>query len=298
MDSLSSLSTFVQAAETRSFTQAGRMLGVSSSAIGKTIARLEAHLDVRLFHRSTRSISLTPEGEVLLASCRRILLEMGDVERELAGSRATPRGRLRVSLPWLDDLLGSALAAFANQYPEIELDLDFSDRLVDIVNEGFDVAIRTGEGEDSRLMSRRLGSYRLVLVGSPSYFHKKGAPQLPEDLQNHSCLHHRFPTTSKLERWPLKVFNSASEPPLPVALCSSTLEPLIRFAELGVGITCVPDFAIAQHVADGRLEKVLESFIDHENVFRIVWPSSKLIVPRLRVFLDFMTANLFKSLEK
>ncbi|MET0936629.1 MAG: LysR family transcriptional regulator [Luteibacter sp.] len=293
MDSLSSLATFVHAAETRSFTQAGRILGLSSSAIGKTIARLETHLGVRLFQRSTRSISLTPEGELLLESCRRILQEIGDVERELAGNQATPRGRLRVSLPILGGLFAPTLAGFMATYPQIELDLDYSDRLVDIVNEGFDVAIRTGEGVDSRLMSRRLGVYHLVLVASPAYLKRTGTPQAPADLSTHACLHHRYPTTGKLERWPFRQDDKGPDLILPVAASGSTLQPLLEMAEAGCGITCVPDFIAAAAVDEGRLVRVLDPFLDHENVFRAVWPSSRHIAPRLRVFLDYFGANLF-----
>jgi DNA-binding transcriptional LysR family regulator len=295
LDSLSSLATFVHAAETRSFTQAGRILGLSSSAIGKTIARLESHLGVRLFQRSTRSISLTPEGELLLESCRRILQEIGDVERELAGNQATPRGKLRVSLPILGGLFSPTLAGFMEKYPEIELDLDYSDRLVDIVNEGFDVAIRTGEGVDSRLMSRRLGVYHLVLVASPVYLKRRGTPKVPADLATHACLHHRYPTTGKLERWPFRQDDKGLDVTLPVAAAGSTLQPLLEMAEADCGITCVPDFIVKDAVDAGRLVRVLDDFLDHENVFRAVWPSSRHIAPRLRVFLDYFGANLFPS---
>lgn len=292
MDSLSSLTTFVHAAETRSFTQAGRMLGLSSSAVGKTIARLESHLGVRLFHRSTRSIALTPEGEVFLETCRRVLLEIGTVERELAGNRATPKGRLRISLPILGGMFAPVLTGFMSTYPEIELDVDFSDRLVDIVNDGFDVAVRSGEGVDSRLMSRRLGIYRLVLAASPAYLGRAGTPQIPADLLGHTCIHHRYPETGKLERWPLRQPVKGAELSLPVAAAMSTLEPMVRVAELGAGIVCVPDFTIARQVGEGLLVRLLDEHLEHKNVFRAVWPSSRLIAPRLRVFLDYL-ANYF-----
>lgn len=293
MDSLSSLTTFVHAAETRSFTQAGRMLGLSSSAIGKTIARLELHLGVRLFHRSTRSITLTPEGEVFLETCRRVLLEIGTVERELAGNRITPKGRLRLSLPILGDVFAPVLIGFMAMYPEIELDVDFSDRLVDIVSDGFDVAIRSGEGVDSRLMSRRLGVYHLVLVASPDYLRRSGVPQEPADLLGHTCIHHRYPETGKLERWPLQQPDKGAELAFPVAAALSTLEPMVRMAELGAGIVCTPDFTVERQINEGSLVRVLEDYLEHQNVFRAVWPSSRLIAPRLRVFLDYLTSHFF-----
>jgi DNA-binding transcriptional LysR family regulator len=155
MDSLSGIAMFVQVAETRSFTEAGRLLGVSSSAVGKSIARMEERLGVRLFHRSTRSM--------FLERCRRILGEVEAAEAELSNAAGSPRGRLRISTPQLSGLIMPALDGFMVQYPEIELDIDLSDRMVDIIEEGFDAVIRTGEQHDSRLVSRRLGSCGQVL---------------------------------------------------------------------------------------------------------------------------------------
>jgi len=167
MDSLGSLSVFVQVAQTLSFTAAGRVLGVSSSAVGKSIARMEERLGVRLFHRSTRSITLTSEGALFLERSRRILAEVEAAEQELTDAAATPRGKLRISVPQVRGLLMPVLSDFMRAYPEIELDVDFSDRMVDVIEEGFDAVIRTGKPEDSRLMARHLGHYQLVLVATP-----------------------------------------------------------------------------------------------------------------------------------
>jgi DNA-binding transcriptional LysR family regulator len=175
LDNLSALKVFTRAAETRSFTEAGNQLGLSSSAVGKAIARLEQRLGVRLFHRSTRSIQLTDEGQQFLDSCRRIFAELDAIEAGLAETKSRPRGRLRVSLPRVGMLMMPTLAAFMRSYPEIELDLHFSDNLVDIVNDGFDVVIRTGDATDSRLIARSLGNYHLQLVGSAAYFQRGGS---------------------------------------------------------------------------------------------------------------------------
>ncbi|MGO1252808.1 MAG: LysR family transcriptional regulator, partial [Alcaligenes aquatilis] len=144
MDSLNSFVVFVQVAEVRSFVAAGRLLGVSASAVGKSVARLEEKLGVRLFHRSTRSVSLTAEGSLFLERSRRILAEIEAAEQELSQATTMPHGRLRVSLPLVSSLLLPVLGEFMREYPEIELDLDFSDRLVDVIEEGFDAVVRTG----------------------------------------------------------------------------------------------------------------------------------------------------------
>lgn len=291
MDSLGSLNAFVQAAEARSFTVAGRQLGVSSSAIGKAVARLEERLGVRLFHRSTRTITLTPEGALFLERCRRIFCEIEAAELELAQTQGAPRGKLRVSLPLVGMLMMPTLSAFMRAYPEIELDLDFTDRLVDVIDEGFDGVVRAGEVSDSRLMTRMLGTFRLILVGSPDYFALKGVPQKPDELKSHACLHHRYATNGKLERWPLR--RERKDFDLPITAVANTIEPLIYMAEHGLGIACLPDFAIRRQLGQGTLVAVLGGHLHHAGAFRMLWPSSRYLSPKLRVFVDFMAQNLF-----
>ncbi|MBZ4399382.1 LysR family transcriptional regulator [Myxococcus sp. AS-1-15] len=294
MDSLGSLQAFVQAAEARSFTVAGRQLGVSSSAIGKAVSRLEERLSVRLFHRSTRTITLTPEGSLFLERCRRIFCEVEAAELELARTQEAPRGKLRISMPLVGMLMMPTLSAFMRAYPDIELDLDFSDRLVDVIDEGFDGVVRGGSISDSRLMARVLGTFRLVLVASPDYLARRGTPRRPEDLKQHACLHHRFATTGKLERWPFRK-GRKKEVELPTTVVASTIEPLIHLAEQGLGITCLPDFALRRQFAQGTLVKVLDSHLHHQGTFRVLWPSSRYLSPKLRVFVDFMAAHLFET---
>jgi DNA-binding transcriptional LysR family regulator len=293
MDSLGSLNAFVQAAEARSFTTAGRQLGVSSSAIGKAIARLEGRLGVRLFHRSTRAIALTSEGALFLERCRRIFCEIEAAELEIAQTQGAPRGKLRVSLPLAGMLMMPTLSAFMRAYPEIELDLDFSDRLVDVIDEGFDGVVRAGEVNDSRLMTRMLGTFRLVLVGSPDYFGLRGVPQKPGDLTSHACLHHRYATSGKLEPWPLR--RGRKDIDLPMTAIANTIEPVIYMAEQGHGIACLPDFAIRRQLEEGKLVAVLDDHVHHEGAFRMLWPSSRYLSPKLRVFVDFMAQNLFTA---
>ncbi|WP_395606699.1 LysR family transcriptional regulator [Pseudomonas sp. B22129] len=295
MDSLGSLSVFVQVAETRSFTAAGRVLGVSSSAVGKSIARTEARLGVRLFHRSTRSITLTAEGALFLERSRRILAEVEAAEQELTEASATPRGKLRISLPQVRGLLMPVLSDFMRAYPQIELDVDFSDRMVDVIEEGFDAVIRTGKPEDSRLMARHLGHYRLVLVGTPQYFAHYGTPQQPRDLSGHACLRHKFCATGKLEPWPLRHVPGAAEPVLRAPLVSTTIESLNHVVHEGLGIACLPDFMVNQAVQQGRLQRVLDDHLEHQGSFWLLWPSSRHASAKLRVFIDHMCARLFPA---
>ena len=293
MESLSGFAVFVQVAETRSFVAAGRLLGVSASAIGKRVARLEERLGVRLFHRSTRSITLTSEGVMFLERSRRVLAEIEAAEQELTLSTGAPRGRLRVSLPMVSPLMLPVLADFMQQYPEVELDLDFTDRSVDVIEEGFDAVVRTGDLSDSRLSARTLGTFRVLLAGSPEYFKRHGIPQKPADLASHRCLHYRYPNSGKLETWPLRQQPSEPQIALPVSMICNNIETRVCFAQRGLGIACLPDFAAAEGIACGKLRTVLDEYVDRTIVFRVLWPSSRHWTPKLRVFIDFLVERVF-----
>ena len=293
MDSLNGFVVFVQVAETRSFVAAGRLLGISASAVGKRVARLEKKLGVRLFHRSTRSITLTAEGTLFLERSRRILAEIEAAELELAQATAAPRGRLRVSLPLVSSLILPVLGEFMHEYPEIELDLDFTDRMVDVIEEGFDAVVRTGEPADSRLTARRLGRFGSVLVASPDYLEQRGTPQVPADLVQHSCLHYRFPNSGKLETWALRQAPGAPPLQLPTSMICNNIETRVCFALRGLGIAYLPDFAIREPLADGRLKLVLADHVERSSEFHVLWPASKHPSPKVRALIDFLCERVF-----
>ncbi|CFR08816.1 LysR family transcriptional regulator [Yersinia kristensenii] len=289
MDNLSSLTVFVQVAETRSFVVAGRVLGVSASAVGKSIARLEARLGVRLFHRSTRSIALTSEGAIFLERSRRILAEVEAAELEMLQLADKPRGKLRVSFPLASTLLLPVLADFMLAYPDIVLDLDFSDRIVDVVEEGFDAVVRTGELTDSRLSARKLGQSNVLLVASPAYLEQYGEPLHPSELANHICLHYRYPNSGKLETWPLP-----NEPDLqiPISMVCNNIETRMCFALRGLGIACLPDFSMGNALVEGKLRTLLDGYMKRTVSLHVVWPSGRYITPKLRVFIDFISERV------
>lgn len=295
MESLSSLNVFVHVAETRSFVAAGRLLGVSASAVGKTIARMEAKLNVRLFHRSTRSVTLTAEGALFLERSRRIVAELEAAESELLQLSESPRGRLRLSLPQVSTLLLPVLGEFMRRYPDIELDLDFTDRIVDVVDEGFDAVVRTGQMVDSRLSMRKLGTFHHLLVGSPAYFKEHGVPASPPDLLAHRCLHFRFPNSGKLETWPLSGYQDLA---LPVSMVCNNIETRQCFALQGLGITCLPDFSIRKELAKGQLVTVLDEYVSRSADFFILWPSGGYMTPKLRVLIDFLSERVFPEIPE
>lgn len=292
MDSLTSLTSFVRTAETLSFVQAARLLGVSASAVGKNVARLEHKLGVRLFNRSTRSVSLTAEGAALLIRCKHILEQIQEAESELTSSAAQPTGKLRVSLPVIGyRLLLPALPAFTRRYPEVELDLDFSDRLVNIIDEGFDVAIRSGELADSRLTSKKLGGFHFILCASPGYLNDYGVPASPEDLAGHKCIFFRFPATGLLQPWELRGMRQGFEPVAASVLTVNNIEASIRLSLSGMGISYLPDFVVREAVEGGQLKEVLRGSCEKQGHFSAVWPASRYLSPRVRCFIDFITES-------
>jgi DNA-binding transcriptional LysR family regulator len=177
------------------------------------------------------------------------------------------------------------------------LDLDFSDRVVDVIEEGFDAVVRFADVGDSRLMSRALGTYRRRLVAAPIYLAARGVPLTPDDLKAHACLHHRFPTSRRFERWPLGPQHAGIEAELPRTAVASTLEPLICMAEQGLGIAYLPDFAITRQLREGLLVTVLDDCTDRSGPLRVLWPSSRHLAPKLRAFVDFLAANLVPAVE-
>ena len=282
MDSLSSLAVFVQAAESRSFTATGKQLGVSASAVGKAISRLEDRLKVRLFNRSTRSVALTAEGALFLERCKKFFEEVQAAELELARASSAPRGKLKISLPLIGMLLMPTIAKFAKAYSEIEFELDYSDRLVDVIEEGFDAVVRTGDATDSRLKTKTIGTFSHKIVGSPAYFNQHSIPQTPADLLEHVCLHHRFPSTGRYEPWPLNENGVPIEIELPKPYVASTLEPLIALAEGGLGLCCVPLFTVQRQLENGNLVAVLDRFLGNSRPLKSFGPQPDTLLRRSR----------------
>lgn len=287
MESLTSLNAFVQVAEHTSFRAAAQQLGISASAVGKSVARLEERIGVRLFRRSTRSVSLTPEGARFLERCRRILSEIEAAEDDFAQTVGRPSGKLRVSLPILGGPLIDVLADFQKRHSEVELDAVFTDHLVDLVEDGFDVVLRTGKIQDSRLTAKRLGAFRMMLVGSPEYFRERSEPRTVQDLAAHRGILFRYPGTTMIEPWRLGA--EEGMPALGARTICSSAEARLSFALQGVGIAYLVDFIAREHVAAGRLVPVLEDQTRYSNTFHLLWSTGRHMPPKLRAFIDFVS---------
>ncbi|MET0359708.1 MAG: LysR family transcriptional regulator [Pararhizobium sp.] len=296
MDRLTGLGAFVRTADLGSFVAAGRVLGLSPSAVGKAVTRLESQLGVRLFQRSTRSLRLTEEGRAFHERCRHILDDLDDAQETLLRTRETPRGRVKVSAPIVAyHLLLPVLAEFLSLYPEIELDLDFTDRIVDLIDEGVDVAIRSGQLPDSRIMVRRLRPFRLLLCASPAYLERQGVPACPRDLSTHVGIGFRYPNSGKIQDWPL--VRPAGEPDVRIrhVLTCNNMEALHGAVLRGLGIGCMPDFLAAASLRNGELTPLLMDHLDAPGQFHLIWPSSRHLSPKVRVIVDFISKRLFSS---
>jgi DNA-binding transcriptional LysR family regulator len=260
--------------------------------VGKGVARLENQLGVRLFHRSTRMIRLTPEGAMFVERCRRILADLRIAETELSSANHAPQGKLRLSVPLASGLLLPMFTDFMQNYPAIELDIDFTNRYVDLIEEGFDAAVRVGELEDSRLMSRKLGEFRLILVGSPIYFARHGMPKQISDLYGHDCLFFRFVKSGKVFRWPIGQDQSGSEAKFVPKLTSNENMMLIQAAKAGLGIACVPDFTVKDAINSGLLQTVLDKEVNQKIAWSIIWPSSPHLSPKMSALINFMSHRM------
>ncbi|SDP62172.1 DNA-binding transcriptional regulator, LysR family [Rhodoferax sp. OV413] len=294
-DNLVGLTSFVRAADACSFVAAGRLLGISASAVGKNVAKLETQLGVRLFHRSTRHIRLTAEGEIFCERARRILDDLADARAMMQQSAQAPQGRLRVSLPVIGyRFLLPHLPEFSQRYPAIELDLDFNDHLVDVIEDGLDVAIRSGELADSGLLARRLGPFRLMLLAAPAYLAQHGMPATPNDLADHACLRFRFPSSGKLQEWVLREDEVLTAPS---TLVCNNMEAMREACIAGLGVAYMPDFLVRDALSSGALSPVLAQYGDLGGQFWMLWPASRQLSPKLRAFVDFMAPRLLAATE-
>jgi len=292
MESLTGYSAFVLAAEQHSYVAAGRILGISSSAVAKSISRLEAGLGVRLLSRTTRSVGLTDEGAIFYERCKRILDDIRDAEATVSQSRERPKGRLRVSVPHIvgRHLLLPHLATFTQRFPEIELDINFEDRVVDIVAEGLDVAVRSGELTDTRLIARSIGKQHFVVCGSATYFNHYNRPETPTELGRHICIHFKYPSSGRLAPWSFR-------PPygdlrLPESMIFNNTDAGLYASIDGIGLAHLPVYVARPAIEAGVLKPVLADFMLPFGSLSLVWPSNRQLSPKVRAFVDFAIERL------
>lgn len=292
MDLIAPLRTFVKVAEVGSFAAAADALGLSPQLVGKHVQSLEQHLGVRLLNRTTRKQSLTDFGQAYLARARVILEEVEGAEQLAEVARGRPMGRLRVSAPVTFGVhaLGPAVVAYLQQYPDVQVDLNLSNSLVDIVEDGFDLVFRTGDLADSGLVARRLGPYPLVLCASPAYLASRPAIVQPADLSRHECL--GFAHSIIRTRWSFRdADGSVLSVPVSSRFMVNQAEPLLTAAVGGLGLILQPHEMLAAALARGELVEVLPDYVPVSTWINLVYPRDRQLTPKLRSFLDFCVAR-------
>ena len=296
VDKFNDLHAFFKTAELGSFVAAGRALGLTASAVGKSVARLEAELGVRVLQRSTRRMQLTDEGRLLQAHCERLLHELDDARAMMSRMREEPRGKLRISAPIvLHHVLLPLLPDFLARYPEVEIDADFSDRAPDLIAEGIDLAIRSTWPPDSRLVSRPLQAFTLRLWAAPGYLERHGTPGSVQDLARHAAIRFRHPDSGKLLPWPTLAGPMLAEPPARTVLAVNNIEAVLSATLRGLGIACMPDFLVRHAQAADRLQPVLAGELGAHGRYQALWPSSRHLSPKVRAFVDHLAAALLTA---
>ncbi len=288
MQGLQQFLAFAQTARRGSFAAAARDLGGSPSTLAKSVSRLETTLGVKLFHRTTRQVSLTADGERLFHRCERVLAEFEDLQADAAGTRAAPSGTLRVDLPiyYGRRFVLPILAALQSDHPALTLEVRLQDGFADLVRDGIDLAIRMGELRDSSLVARRIDSQRLLMVASPAYLQAHGTPLRIEDLAAHKAVAFRMPSSGRSRPWQLRQGRRIVElHPVHTVQVSDT-EALGSAALLGFGLCQLPDYIVADELARGELIALLPGCQPAPMPISAVVPSGRLLPPRVRVLLD------------
>lgn len=293
MDSLTSMKVFGSVVEAGSFASAARRLKLSRAVVTKHVAALEDRLNVRLLERTTRKLSVTEAGGRYYERCAQILVEIEDAEREAAHATAVPSGTLRISAPhtFASMHIAPHLAEFRRKFPDVDLEITLSDRFVDLLEEGIDLAIRIADGlPESSLIARRIAACRFVVCGAPEYFKQHGEPQTPDDLTGHPCLGYTLSTRE--HNW---VFVCPQDQRYVVnvagPLRSNSGELLRAAAVAGAGVMLLPTFYVGDDLERGRLKAVLTDYSVQEYGIYAVYPSRKHLTAKVKAFVDFLSGR-------
>lgn len=292
MDRLQAMEIFVAVAERGGFAAAARDLGQSPPAVTRAVAALEERLGTRLFRRTTRSVHLTESGERFLIDCHRILQDISEAEDAAVGTHATPRGELRITAPALFGRLyvTPILVDFLDHYPEVSARTLFVDRIVNLMDEGLDLAIRIGHLPDSSLTARRVGSVRLVTFAAPEYLATAGIPAEPEDLADHKII--QVSTLGLGSDWTYRRDGKTVGVPIASRLEMNTNDAVIEAVSRGWGVSRLLSYQIAPLVREGRLTILLDRYEPAPLPIHVVHQEGRLVSAKIRAFADFMAERL------
>lgn len=288
MNHFSTMNAFVQVAQHEGFAPAARALGISTSTVSRQVMELESWLGVQLFRRTTRRLSLTEMGRDCLERCTRLLDGVDELAANAQSLHAEPRGELRITAPVFmgKHLLGPLLPEFLDRYPKVTVQLHLIDRFVNLVDEGFDVALRIGELEDSTLIARKIGTMKLTLTAAPGYLDRRGVPTQIRDLKNHNCLVDTAPEHGN--RWRFSSDLGRAGVPVKGNISVNSGEMIRELALAGTGIAALPDFFVAEDVAAGKLVPLLTDHLAIEGGIFAVYPTTRHLSSAVRVLIDFL----------
>jgi DNA-binding transcriptional LysR family regulator len=296
MDRLTALQVFRHVAELNGFAAAGRRLGLSPAAVSKNVAELEAHVGARLINRTTRRMALTEEGRIYLEHVVRGLDALSEADEALSPLRKGPSGTLRVSAPMTVTLtrLSAAIPHFLSRYPQITLDLHLDDRRVDLIREGFDLAIRGSDRlEDSNLIARKLAVMPHVLCAAPSYFEARGRPSVPPDLRSHE--HVRFSLSGHADVWEFKKIGRTERIPVDARYSVSSSLAVRDALRAGFGLGLIPKPYVEDDLREGRLQCVLDDWSTVETTLYAIYASRQHLAPKIQAFLAFLAEEFGRS---
>jgi DNA-binding transcriptional LysR family regulator len=289
LDRVTGMQVFVRVAALGSFSAAARVLNLSQTMVTKHVAALEERLGVKLLHRSTRKLVLTEGGRTYLAACERILAEIDEAETSASLDRIEPRGTLRLNVPLTFGFrqVVPALSEFSRIYPAVSFDLGLADRYVDLMEEGWDMAIRIGRLKDSSLVARRLAACRTIVCASPAYLKERGVPQDLDDLAQHNCLGYTLPSAIGADRW---AFGSDGDIVVPIRgnLRANNGDALLAAALAGQGLIYQPTFIVSDSLREGSLVPVLTGYPTYEPAIHAVLPSGRQAPAKVRAFVAFL----------
>lgn len=292
MTNLDSIHLFVKVSETGSFSRAARALGVPKSTVSRRITELESQLGLRLLHRTTRKVALTEAGHTYFQQCAPAISTLTEAGRVLAQTQVAPRGLLRIStMTTFGQLfLADILLDFMRAYPEIHAQVDLSERHVDLISEGFDLAIRGGRLPDSTLVQRPLGDTTVKFYASPDYLAARGTPQTPQALTEHDCI--LYSTQEGPTQWEFRDRHGTRRVPVRGRFAANSFSLMKDAAIAGMGIARLPSFLTAQAMREGRLLTVLDASPQPPMKLQAVYPTARHLSMKVRVFLDFLTERL------
>ena len=298
MDRFHAMSVFAKVVEQGSFARAADRLEMSTSAVSRYVAELEAHLDVRLLNRTTRRLSLTEMGMAFYERCVQLLADLEEAEQAVTAAAVVPRGTLKLtcSITFGVRHLAPAIAAFGARYPQMRFDVELSDRAVDIVDEGFDLAVRIGDIGSQSLIGRRIGTTQLVCCAAPAYLATHPAPKVPADLASHACMSYEYSPGRNTWRFFDRAGN-VHDVKIGGRVHVNNGQMLSALAVAGMGVNLEPDFIVAPDVRAGRLVTLLPGFTPPAVGIHVVYPSRRHLSAKVRAFVDFVAARFADNPE-